>query len=490
VVPFERDYEHFLRKDTLWQFRPYDYEDVNDHRFQNTKVLLKVLGDQLNELLKVFHDLTERTFFRVLEDGEIETMTEYGAHDVQLDGIGEIVGISRKQAACISSHLKNVDELLDTSDIPGTNDAINNFGTWVRRNGFSLYYPGRFNENAPYSVVEDVPYSDLVDFKIFLNNSNGTYHDLMRAVRQFWDTNAHPVRYEERFGNDARIILNTDLHQEEDGTYPNVRLYMLAPLVKAAGVELYRQATTTANEMRENAYAGGLVFDPVYETKLSYLLYPHEFNKPIAVKSRLENIFYRVLPELDKNRFYFNPMHYLSDDYYGYEIRLQMWDILDQDTLVFPTIRNGLIVTAIGKPQEPSQNVVQIPFKFVIIPNSIKDLHHDAFLNFDHLVSVYIPNSVHNVMDRAFKNCSSLISVTFDLSCNIWHVSENTFENCRSLETIILPESVRYIHDNAFSGCENLQEVIYGGTEEQWNRISISSGNEAISNATITFLGG
>ena len=490
MVPFERDYEQFLRKDTLWQFRPYDYEDVNDHRFQNTKVLLKVLGDQLNELLKVFHDLTERTFFRVLEDGEIETMTEYGAHDVQLDGIGEIVGISRKQAACISSHLKNVDKLLDTSDIPGTNDAINNFGTWVHRNGFSLYYPGRFNENAPYSVVEDVSYSDLVDFKIFLNNSNGTYHDLMRAVRQFWDTNAHPVRYEERFGNDARIILNTDLHQEEDGTYPNVRLYMLAPLVKAAGVELYRQATTTANEMQKNMFAGGMVFDPVYETRLSYLLYPHEFNKPIAVKSRLENIFYRVLPELDENRFYYRKMTHLYDGHVEYEIILQMWDMVDQDTLVFPTIRNGLTVTAIGKPQEPSQNVSPIPFKYAIIPSTIKEINEDAFLNFGKLLSVYIPSSVFYIGNRAFQNCVSLISVTYDLNSQMVNVMDETFDNCTSLESITLPKTIRFIRQNAFSGCENLREIVFGGTEEQWNGISVSSGNEAISLATITFLGG
>ena len=44
-----------------------------------------------------------------------------------------------------------------------------------------------------------------------------------------------------------------------------------------------------------------------------------------------------------------------------------------------------------------------------------------------------------------------------------------------------------YIRSDAFAGCTGLAHVYFGGTEEQWSAIVLSSGNDALTNATIHY---
>lgn len=55
-----------------------------------------------------------------------------------------------------------------------------------------------------------------------------------------------------------------------------------------------------------------------------------------------------------------------------------------------------------------------------------------------------------------------------------------------SITSIYIPLSITSIGKNAFKGCE-LTDVYFEGTEEQWNMISIASGNAALTEATIHF---
>ena len=51
------------------------------------------------------------------------------------------------------------------------------------------------------------------------------------------------------------------------------------------------------------------------------------------------------------------------------------------------------------------------------------------------------------------------------------------FMGCESLGSVNLPSSVTSIAEFAFSGCASLTDIYYGGTSEQWNRVSIGSNN-------------
>ena len=61
------------------------------------------------------------------------------------------------------------------------------------------------------------------------------------------------------------------------------------------------------------------------------------------------------------------------------------------------------------------------------------------------------------------------------------------FTGCDNLTDVYIPVSLTYIGKNSFSYCSKLLDVYYAGSEEQWNQISIASGNESLLNANIHY---
>ncbi len=63
-------------------------------------------------------------------------------------------------------------------------------------------------------------------------------------------------------------------------------------------------------------------------------------------------------------------------------------------------------------------------------------------------------------------------------------IGTSSFVDYHSLISVTIPESVTSIGNGAFAGCPALADVFYGGTEEQWNSISIGVVNDDLLNAT------
>lgn len=61
------------------------------------------------------------------------------------------------------------------------------------------------------------------------------------------------------------------------------------------------------------------------------------------------------------------------------------------------------------------------------------------------------------------------------------------FRECTSLECVTIPSSVTSIDMGAFDCCKSLTDICYGGSESEWNRVSISSGNDYLNVANIHF---
>ncbi|MBQ3150550.1 MAG: leucine-rich repeat protein, partial [Clostridia bacterium] len=99
--------------------------------------------------------------------------------------------------------------------------------------------------------------------------------------------------------------------------------------------------------------------------------------------------------------------------------------------------------------------------------------------------SYTIPDSVTSIGDSAFESCDNLTSVTIGNS--VTSIGYRAFSGCSSLTRVTIGNSVTSIGERAFSGCSSLTDVYYFGTEEEWNKISIGSYNEALTNATIHF---
>lgn len=102
----------------------------------------------------------------------------------------------------------------------------------------------------------------------------------------------------------------------------------------------------------------------------------------------------------------------------------------------------------------------------------------------------YVPTSLRRVTitkgdigTAGFKNCSMLSSITLPQSNTI--ISPRAFQNCSGLISITISGNVTAIHDGAFDGCSGLQQVIYCGTQSQWNAISFGVNNEPVKRAAL-----
>ena len=85
----------------------------------------------------------------------------------------------------------------------------------------------------------------------------------------------------------------------------------------------------------------------------------------------------------------------------------------------------------------------------------------------------------------AFKNCSSLENIIIHNSAKV--INSYTFYNCNNITRVTIPTGVTTIDRKAFCECTNLTDIYYGGTEEQWNKMSISSEAGGLENVTIHY---
>ena len=101
------------------------------------------------------------------------------------------------------------------------------------------------------------------------------------------------------------------------------------------------------------------------------------------------------------------------------------------------------------------------------------------------LKDIKIPYSITNIGEYAFYVCDSLTNIVIPSS--ITSIQKGLFDACYKLESITIPNSITSIGDCAFQNCKSLKNVYYSGTEELWKKISISSGNNYLIDATIHY---
>ena len=101
----------------------------------------------------------------------------------------------------------------------------------------------------------------------------------------------------------------------------------------------------------------------------------------------------------------------------------------------------------------------------------------DSFGSGDGL-KVTFGDSVERIPDYIFQDCPGLTSVTIGSSATT--IGHYAFNRCTGLTSIKIPESLTNIGYMVFSGCTSLADVYYGGSERQWNAITIDDGNDRL----------
>lgn len=70
---------------------------------------------------------------------------------------------------------------------------------------------------------------------------------------------------------------------------------------------------------------------------------------------------------------------------------------------------------------------------------------------------------------------------------NVTNIGYYTFNDCTGLNRVTIPKSVTNINIGAFDNCTSLKDVYYGGTKEEWDKISIQPYNDYLKNANLHF---
>ena len=122
----------------------------------------------------------------------------------------------------------------------------------------------------------------------------------------------------------------------------------------------------------------------------------------------------------------------------------------------------------------------------VVIPDGVTDIERGTFSGCESLQSISIPDSVTAIGGSAFSGCKSLKSIA--IPDGVTRIEGFAFVACESLESVVIPGTVTEIGNVAFNNGDHIKDVYFLGTKDAWQKVSIESENEAITeNATIHY---
>lgn len=221
------DYIELLKQDLAEQFKEKPVIDA----------LIEAIGTQLNDVCVFYGHLRDRRGI-------------YTAVGKQLDGIGDIVVLSRMEAGILACVDKSV------------------------------------------FVLNDERYRQYLLYKIWRNTNRCTYPDIIKAFRMFWDK---PLYYREDPEQPATMIFDTG---EMEGLVDTTPLFN-TPLLRAAGVTLKLYARTkTPMPTTKLRLASGLGY-AVTETSLPALERQYTFQSHMNLPSGVMTVSEDRLPNIE-----------------------------------------------------------------------------------------------------------------------------------------------------------------------------------------------
>ena len=106
--------------------------------------------------------------------------------------------------------------------------------------------------------------------------------------------------------------------------------------------------------------------------------------------------------------------------------------------------------------------------KNVNLPSTLTTIGDAAFQS-TAIGSAWLPDSVNSIGHSAFFGCQNLVEVV--IPEGVKKIEEYTFMGCENLVYVKLPASLTSIQLSAFAACDRLANIVYAGTQSQWNSV-------------------
>ena len=119
------------------------------------------------------------------------------------------------------------------------------------------------------------------------------------------------------------------------------------------------------------------------------------------------------------------------------------------------------------------------------IPENVIGISSGAFRMNKHLKNIILPDRLTYIGHQAFAECTWIQRIVLPEKTDF--LADGIFEQCLSLEEIYISRNVEAVCQNAFNDCPGLTDVYYDGTQEDWEKMVIDSGNDSLENVTIHY---
>ncbi len=123
----------------------------------------------------------------------------------------------------------------------------------------------------------------------------------------------------------------------------------------------------------------------------------------------------------------------------------------------------------------------------ISIPGTVTDIGQSAFVWCESLVKATFPDGLASIPRFIMGECYNLTEVIIGEGTE--EIQRGAFEYCNNLTTVTIPASLSSVAESAFSGCSSLSDVLYAGSKEQANQISVGTNNTYFTGAIWHFYG-
>ena len=119
----------------------------------------------------------------------------------------------------------------------------------------------------------------------------------------------------------------------------------------------------------------------------------------------------------------------------------------------------------------------------LVLPKNLTDIGEIAFADCGFTGGLTLPEGLTALSGEAFRGCKGFDG-KLTLPKSLTSIGAFAFRSC-GFTTVELYDAVETIGIRAFHDCGNLEKVIYHGTKEQWDAITLGDGNEPLVNALL-----